>query len=238
MSKRGKAAGDPGRPPWVLAAEILSVTVFAGLAIPLMVGALAAIWKARMWWALVAGPVAGYLLADVGSGTVHWFGDTFYEENTPVIGPLLIRTFREHHRDPESITRHGFFEVNGCNCLGLIPFLLIEWWFSSLHINSAFATFFQAALVALVVGLFGTNQFHKWSHARQVPAFVRWLQRRRLILSPAQHQRHHRGGFNRSYCITTGWMNSVLDAVHFYPILERVIRAFRPLFAGGEEMER
>jgi plasmanylethanolamine desaturase len=228
MSKTSQRSGDPGRPPWVLAAEALSVTIFALLAVPLTAAAGIALWKARLWWALVAGPVAGYLMADFASGTVHWFGDTFYEENTPLLGPLLIRTFREHHRDPESITRHGFLEVNGCNCLGLIPMLLFEWWLSAKYPDSTPALLCQAFLVTFVVAVFGTNQFHKWAHARRVPAIVAWLQRRNLILSPTMHQRHHRGGFKRSYCITTGWMNTVLDRIRFFPAMEKAIRALNP----------
>ncbi|KAF0241984.1 MAG: fatty acid [Planctomycetota bacterium] len=46
----------------------------------------------------------GYVLADFATGLAHWFCDTFFEEDTPVLGPLLIRSFREHHRDPLSAT--------------------------------------------------------------------------------------------------------------------------------------
>ena len=59
-----------------------------------------------------------YAAADWLSGLAHWFCDTFFDEDTPVIGAALIQPFRgEHHRDPLAMTRHGFLELNGNNCL-------------------------------------------------------------------------------------------------------------------------
>jgi|HubBroStandDraft_6_1064221.scaffolds.fasta_scaffold59266_3 hypothetical protein len=225
MTPEMDAANDPGRPAWVFLAEITSVAVFAILAVPLATMSALAMWKARAWGTIISAPLLGYILADLASGTVHWFGDTFYKENTPLLGPLLIRTFREHHRDPESITRHGFFEVNGCNCLGLIPPLAFEWSFFGLRMASGVQLFCQAALLAFVLAVFATNQFHKWSHARRVPALVGWLQRNRLILSPEHHQRHHRGGFSRSYCITSGWLNVLLDQTRLFRFIERLVHS-------------
>jgi hypothetical protein len=232
MTQDVDANDDPGRPAWVLLAEITSVGVFAMLAAPLAVAAAVAMWKAQAWWTVISAPLLGYVLADLASGTVHWFGDTFYKENTPLLGPLLIRTFREHHRDPESITRHGFFEVNGCNCLGLIPPLAFEWAFFGLRMTSGVRLYVEAALLAFVLAVFATNQFHKWSHASRVPALVGWLQRNRFILSPEHHQRHHRGGFSRSYCITSGWLNTLLDQARLFQFIERLVRSARVLAKG------
>jgi plasmanylethanolamine desaturase len=51
---------------------------------------------------------AGYLAADLASGLVHWFCDRFFEQDTPLIGRVLIHPFREHHREPRAMVRHGF----------------------------------------------------------------------------------------------------------------------------------
>ena len=61
---------------------------------------------------------AGYLVADALTGVVHWFCDTFFEETTPVLGRGLIAPFREHHRDPLLMTRHGFLELTGSSFRG------------------------------------------------------------------------------------------------------------------------
>ena len=43
--------------------------------------------------------IAGWLLADLFSGLVHWALDSFGSVRTPIFGPAFIRPFREHHAD-------------------------------------------------------------------------------------------------------------------------------------------
>lgn len=180
--------------------------------------------RLQAWWMLVPAVICGYLTADFISGVVHWFGDSFYREDTPIVGTLLIKNFREHHRDPQSICRHGFLEVNANNCLGVIITLLIEVWVKTSAAGYP-SLLVRSTLITYGLAMFGTNQFHKWAHAEHVPGIVAWLQRKNLILRPAEHQLHHRGGFDRSYCTTTGWMNLVLDRIGFFRRTEQLIRS-------------
>ncbi|RPH48210.1 MAG: hypothetical protein EHM91_04630, partial [Planctomycetota bacterium] len=62
---------------------------------------------------LLLAVAGGYALADVASGLTHWFCDSFFREDTPCIGRVLIHPFREHHRNPTAMTRHGFLELTG-----------------------------------------------------------------------------------------------------------------------------
>jgi len=89
------------------------------------------------------------------------------------------------------------------------------------------ALFWCCLLLGLATGSFGTNLFHKWAHEPNPPVVVRWLQRSRLILGPERHQHHH-SDYSRGFCVTSGWMNPVLDALGFFPRLERVVRFFKP----------
>src|SRR5258708_3578274 len=66
---------------------------------------------------------AGYMVGDLVSGLVHWFCDRAFEEGTPLIGPLFIKPFREHHRDPFAMTQHGSLELLGNSALGALPIL-------------------------------------------------------------------------------------------------------------------
>lgn len=164
--------------------------------------------RALSWpyWTILACIVAGYLLADLLSGLVHWAFDRLGSETTPFFGPRFVRPFREHHAFPEAILSHGFLETNGNTCLGAIPVLLAVRFLRSDPDAPG-----QTAVVALVTFTaafaLGTNQFHKWAHARSRRGIVAWLQSRKLILSPEQHARHHTAPFDSDYCITTGWMN-------------------------------
>ncbi len=153
----------------------------------------------------------GYLFADFAAGVVHWFCDTFFEENTPVLGSLLIQPFREHHRDPQAMTRHRFFELNGNNCLAMIPLLFFVWWTEG-RIGSHWSLFAHSLLLTFTLAIFATNQFHRWAHQQKSPVMVAWLQRSGLILQPERHQRHH-SDYKQGFCVTSGWMNTVLDAI-------------------------
>lgn len=169
---------------------------------------------------LGAAVVAGYLVADFVSGLVHWFCDRVFEEDTPVIGPLFIEPFREHHRDPLAMTRHGSLELLGNSALGTAPILAAAWWWADSPFADGLVTAFAASAIA-------SNHFHAWAHAAKVPPWVAWLQARWLVLPPAHHARHHRPGHEVAYCMTTGWMNRWTDGLGVFVGLERILRALR-----------
>ena len=155
---------------------------------------------------LLLAAAGGYALADLASGLTHWFCDSFFREDTPGIGRVLIFPFREHHRDPAAMTRHGFFELTGNSCLGVLPFLGLAVW-------RPWSLLLDAGLIAFALALFATNLFHKWAHSPQVPRAVGWLQRCHLILNPARHAVHHAPPNKGAYCVTNGWMNALLDRI-------------------------
>lgn len=139
----------------------------------------------------------GWLIADLLSGLVHWGLDRFGDERTPLVGPILIRPFREHHEDPLAMTRHDFVETNGASALGA----------------SVLLAFQNELLFFTAIGVVAANQCHKWAHARSVPAAVRAAQRLGLILRPEAHRRHHRAPHDRHFCTASGWMNRSLDRI-------------------------
>ncbi|MEW6271426.1 MAG: fatty acid desaturase CarF family protein, partial [Thermodesulfobacteriota bacterium] len=156
-------------------------------------------------WLLGPSLVAAVLAADLVSGVVHWVGDRFFAESTPLVGRMLIRPFREHHADPLAITRHGFFELCGNNAAAVVvPMLLVVRGGGPGRDEAAFALHAFVLLFSLLV--FATNQVHKWAHAPRAGALVRLLQASGLILPPERHARHHRGDFSQAYCVTTGWL--------------------------------
>jgi len=219
---------DAARPLWIKSTEVAVLIIFG-----LMMGRLGwnvglQIVRLNAWWMVLPSILCGYLAADFFSGLVHWFGDSFYREDTPLIGTLLIKNFREHHRDPLGIVRHGFIEVNANNCIGIILSMLFEVWILP-DAAGYISLLVRGSLISYGLALFGTNQFHKWAHAEHVPAVAAWLQRNRLILSPEHHRLHHSGRYDRSYCTTTGWMNLVLDRIQFFQRIEWGVRSLTRL---------
>ncbi len=220
----------PDRPP--LAAETPANGAVAADAIAVAGFALLFSVDTAAWWraasahgelaiALVALPL-GVALADLVTGVIHWAGDTFFDEDTPVLGPRWIRPFREHHRDPLAITHHGFFEVSGNNCWLLLGVL------GAMHavgpaLESAGGRLAWAALLAFCLSVAVSNQLHRWAHAEAPPRPVRWLQRCRMALPPRVHDRHHNGLHDRAFCVTTGWCNALLDRLDLFHRLEKVL---------------
>jgi ubiquitin-conjugating enzyme E2 variant len=158
----------------------------------------------------------GYVLADFASGVVHWLADRYGTTETWLFGENFVRSFREHHRDPLAITRHDFITTNGDSCLFVVPVL-------ALAAAAGGALFVDGAALALGAAVLLTSQIHRWAHMERPPRAVAWLQRRRLILAADRHRAHHAAPFDRHYCITTGWLNPMLDRARFFPFLERII---------------
>jgi hypothetical protein len=180
------------------------------------------IWNARGWAHAYPRLVAtaflvGWVSADFVSGFVHWAADTWGTTDWPLIGQTLIRNFREHHVDPEAITRHDFIETNGTNCLISLPILFWCFWSAP-----SFAVIW---MFSMVLWVFATNQIHKWAHQRVRPGWLRGVQRTGLILSPEHHSNHHEAPFLRYYCITAGWLNAPLSVIGFFRGLEILITA-------------
>lgn len=202
----------------VAASSALLITLLVRIAVALAAGTTA--------WLVLPALLLGYLGADLLSGTAHWFCDTFFEEDTPLIGKILIQPFREHHVHPLRITRYRFIEQDTTNFFLMLPPLTMAAWLGAPRPQSVGVLFWCCCLLGLAVGSFATNLFHKWAHTRQPPLVVGWLQRSGLILEPERHQRHHRD-YSRGFCVTSGWMNSPLDALRFFPRVERLVRFFQ-----------
>lgn len=171
---------------------------------------------------LIALPL-GVAAIDLLTGIVHWACDRFGNATTPVLGPLLIRAFREHHVDPSAMVDHDWIETNGEPCV-LAALALAILALIAPYVHSALG----ASAVALVwtmatVGAWA-NQVHKWAHMSPVPWLARFLQRAGLALRPSEHACHHQAPHDTGYCISTGWLNPLLDRWGLWSWLERSLR--------------
>jgi plasmanylethanolamine desaturase len=184
----------------------------------------AGVGSATFWSLTALGAAAGYFAGDLMSGIVHWFCDTFFEEDTPLIGRVLIHPFRDHHRDPLAMTRHGFAEIAGNSCLALAPLLAAVAALPAPTVARPAWLAAYASLLVFVVVAVVTNQLHKWAHAAAVPTFVVRLQAAGIILQPGRHAAHHRTQAE-AYCVATGWLNPPLDRLGFFPRVERALAA-------------
>lgn len=200
----------------VVVVDCFAVIVFASLLAPLVLRLAAVISTPATAFAATMGALLGYFAADVVSGVVHWFCDRFLEEDTPLIGPLVIAPFREHHRDPRAMTRHGFLELSGNSCLGVAPLL-------ALGCAWPLAVWGDAVLAAFAVAVLTTNLAHGWAHAAHPPRLTRRLQACGLLLRPSDHAVHHTPGHRGAYCVMNGWANRWLDGSGVFGTLEHAL---------------
>jgi ubiquitin-conjugating enzyme E2 variant len=221
--RRSTPPPDPPRPGWIRALDLCSVALCAALCVRLALSVAAL--PPPAWWPLLAScALLGVVAADFVSGLVHFACDRFGSERTPVVGAPLIRPFREHHRDPRGILRHGFCEVNGNNALAVSPLLWALAELSPRVGRSLAAAALLSLGAAFAVAIALTNALHRCAHAGAPRGPLRWLQRAGLVLTPRAHARHHGGAHDRAYCITTGWLNPLLDRAGFWERLARALR--------------
>lgn len=167
-------------------------------------------------------PIA-LLISDFISGLVHWFCDSYGSKDTFIIGPLFIQNFRQHHLTPQGMCKSNFFGTVGHAAL-VASFLL--------GIDSILLLFFPESFFLSLLSIsfvwiacFGvlTNLFHKWSHQTSNTGYVKMLQRMHIILPPHHHRGHHTPPFEHNYCITTGWLNPILEKIGFFPKMESIL---------------
>lgn len=162
--------------------------------------------------------VCGVALADFLSGIFHWFEDRYGKEEWPIVGRLVIEPNIRHHYSPLDFTRCSYLKRNRA--------VLV---LCAISIGGAYiASGFRCPPVPVVVALCvvsQANETHRWAHlpASQVPRPVRVLQASGLFLSTAHHRVHHTKPFDRNFCTITNFVNPVLEAVRFFPMLEWIV---------------
>lgn len=198
--------------------ELAGLIAFGALFLTTVAGASAALLASPLGWVWLAGAVlAGWLAADLGSGLVHWLFDNYFEETTPFFGPNVVYPFREHHADPENITRHNLREMLGNSALVTLPVQLGA--FALTELRPVLASFLSVAAIFGVLA----NLFHSWAHSPRIPTWLCWLQKTRLVLNPDHHEIHHTPPHAAHYCVCSGAMNAFLSRIRFWESLEWTI---------------
>ena len=176
----------------------------------------------RAWMFVLPVAFAAYIAADFVSGFVHFLADTYCTEHTPILGPKLIAPFREHHRDPLAITRHDFVEANCDNCFTTL-FALIPTHLFVAATRGGVPTLFSLFVLLFSLGILMTSIAHGWAHQESPPLHARVLQNIGFVISKKRHARHHAPPHLTDYCITSGWLNPLLDGTKFFKHLERAL---------------
>jgi hypothetical protein len=168
--------------------------------------------------------VIGYFLADLLTGMVHWFEDSYLEYciDLPIIGDIA-KDNELHHYFPRSIIAYSYFE----HMMIAIPMTLIV--VGLLYFINR--NMFKSYLVCVVSFAFFSstaNIVHRFSHLRdcETNIILKVLQKTGLFCSNDHHSIHHSSILNEKYCVISAYTNYILDRVYFWRFLEYLIYAF------------
>jgi hypothetical protein len=168
----------------------------------------------------IATLLSSCILADLGSGILHFSVDNYGNGRTPIMGSI-IASFQGHHSAAWTITERGFCNnvYKLCVPFGIPTVAAISLIAGPSHpIVSLFFTIFCSMEIL-------SQEFHKWSHmtVKQLNPVILGMQRMGLTLDRTPHAKHHLAPYKGNYCIVSGFCNKFLDESGFFRRLERVI---------------
>lgn len=170
------------------------------------------------------------MLADFAAGVVHWIEDAYFDADTPVIGPLVIKPNIVHHHLPRYFTRLNWWQ-SSADLMGVGLLLLgTGWWFG-------FLSWQLWLFVAISVN---ANQVHKWSHRTRAEngRLISFFQDIRVLQTPRNHARHHTDPKNTYYCPVTNLVNPLLERVKFWERVEHLIERMTGLRHRDDKSNR
>lgn len=161
--------------------------------------------------------LVSFVLADFGSGVLHWSVDNYGNGRTPIMGNI-IAAFQGHHSAPWTITERGFCNnvYKLCIPFGIVPMTLIN------YIAGPKVTLFMTFFCVFEIL---SQEFHKWSHMTkgQCPKWVNWLQDSGMTIGRRPHALHHLAPYEGNYCIISGFCNNFLDKSGLWRRMEHFI---------------
>jgi len=168
----------------------------------------------------VLSPAAQFLLtvlaADFSSGVIHWAEDAYCREDMPLVGKWIGAPNTLHHHNPRAFTKNNWWQSSWDLLVLMMLLVLGAWW---IHLLT-----WHVWLFALLSA--NSNEIHKWAHRtpRENGRIVTFLQRMKLVQSVRHHARHHTNPKESNYCVITNFLNPVLDGIHFWEGIEKILR--------------
>lgn len=152
------------------------------------------------------------LVADFITGLGHWLEDTYGLPTWPIIGKEVIQPNIEHHLHPSVIG--CMTSIVSRNYQTVVPAILIS------LVLAWFGCWYTILILMLVS--FG-NEVHSWTHRKNNPAWITFLQDACIVQTPRNHLKHHHEPYDKYFCVLTNFTNEVLERINFWKTLERII---------------
>ena len=163
--------------------------------------------------------IIGYLVADILTGAMHWFEDTYldYCLELPIVGEIS-KDNELHHYFPRSMLAYSYMEHMTITLPLTLLLLVILYILYKPILNYPY---FIASFAFFSIT---SNIIHRFSHMRDCEnsPVILFLQKIGILSSHTHHSVHHNTP-NRRYCVISTYNNYVLDSVNFWRIIENII---------------
>lgn len=141
----------------------------------------------------------GIIIADLISGLIHWLEDEYGNADWPIVGSIFEAN-QNHHTRPLDFLKNTFIQRNLVTfCIAAFIYIL----------TLIFFGFHLYLLVAFLVGSM-SNEIHAYTHRKDNPKWVLFLQKYGIMCSPISHAAHHRNN-KQNYFAVTSWLNWLFE---------------------------
>jgi hypothetical protein len=176
-----------------------------------------------MYYNTILQILIGFILADIISGTFHWFEDTYldYCIDIPIISEIA-KDNEMHHYFPRTLLAYSYLENIQISIL--ITLTIIFLLFLILKKSLFKYPYFITSLIFFIIN---ANIFHRFSHMRDCENnyIVILLQKTGILCSHKFHSIHHTK-IDEKYCVISEYTNIFLDSIYFWRFLEYIIYLF------------
>jgi len=178
--------------------------------------------------------ITAYFLIDVFSGLLHMVLDNpwFAEHPNPLQAPAI--GFQEHHLNVNLIGKLSLQQHLSPMAIPVVVVTLLGQWFANnVRSDQDVGCLYSVCSLSVAFFLVLMQMAHRWSHIAKDkrPYGVNTLQDWGILVSAAEHSKHHRPPYESHFCIMSGKMNVLLNPFVRY-VLHQNSKLWLPIFFG------
>lgn len=159
-----------------------------------------------------------WITADLITGIIHWWEDTYGNPNWPIIGKYVVEPNLIHHKQPTKMLEGSYWNRINTSFFAVALIGSIFWWIG------------LRSWQMIICLLFCTqgNEIHAMSHRpdKANSKIVLFLQKTGMLQSKKAHRWHHKAPYETNYCVMSDFINPILNRIEFWRKLEWLILKF------------
>lgn len=165
---------------------------------------------------LIGNIIIAWIIGDFIAGFWHWIEDRFLGHQYNIFGFKFDKPNSSHHDNPQGLLELTYWKRNYLSIIVAVPLIFLGILFGwPLFVVLSFIFASQA------------NEIHAFAHNKgKIIPIVQVLQETGLFQSPRHHAEHHRSPFLIRYCVSSNFVNPIIDYFNFWRRLENFLKIF------------